>query len=304
MKKKIPIIIISIIFSIILWGTISLSGEYYSNVEVPLKIIDLPNGYTIGSELPSKILLKLKGEGWKLFSVNIGKDVTYDVSVKKGTGAKDLKLMDHLADNRWILSDLEVIDIIPQKITCTIEKKIKKKLLVSADLNLDFKAGYGLATPITIEPDSVIVEGPGSLLNSIESVKTKVVRLSSLDKRTIKNISFADLLGSVFDTKFVSITLDIQRIVDKQFDGINVDIIDVPPDRDVILLPNKIDCSVRGGIDILGKLHDEDFKAYVYYRDIVLDTLGSIVPRLDIPNNTSLIYIKPGHVRYIIKKFR
>ena len=304
MKKKIPLIIISIIFSIIVWGTISLSGEFYSNIEVPLKIVDLPNGYTVGTHLPSKVSLKLKGEGWKLLSVNIGKDVMYDVSVKKQSGEKELKLIDHIADNRWIISDLEVIDITPVKIDCMIEKKIKRKLPVSADLNLDFKAGFGLASPIIIEPDSVYVTGPGSVLSKIESVKTNLVKLSSLDKRTIKNISFSSLTGSSFDTKFVSITFDVQRIVDNQFNDINIEVLDVPPDRDVVLLPNKIGCSVRGGIDVLGKLDSKDFKSFVYYRDIVFDTLGTIVPRLDLPANTSLIYIKPEHVRYIIKRYR
>ena len=90
MKKKIPIIIVAVIFSIIVWGTISLSGEYYSNVEVPLKIVDIPDGYTVGSKLPKNVLLKLKGEGWKLFSVNIGKDISFNVSVKQGTGTKKL----------------------------------------------------------------------------------------------------------------------------------------------------------------------------------------------------------------------
>ena len=304
MKKKIPIIIVAVIFSIIVWGTISLSGEYYSNVEVPLKIVDIPDGYTVGSKLPKNVLLKLKGEGWKLFSVNIGKDISFNVSVKQGTGTKELNLADHIADNRWILSDLEVIDIVPPEITCTIEKKIKKKFPVSADLDLGFKPGYALATPVNLDPDSVVVEGPGSVLNSIKAVKTQEVKLLSLDKKTVKSIGFADLPGSVFDTKFVSITLNVQRIVDRQFNDINIEVLDVPPDRDVILLPNKVDCSIRGGIDILGKLDKSKFRAFVYYGDIVLDTLGSIVPQVELPDNTSLMYIKPEHIRYIIKKYR
>ena len=98
--------------------------------------------------------------------------------------------------------------------------------------------------------------------------------------------------------------MDVQRIVDKQFDDINVEVLDVPPDRDVILLPNKISCSVRGGIRILGKLEKEQFRAFVFYRDVVLDTLGSVVPKIEIPTNTELMFIKPEHLRYVIKTFR
>ncbi len=75
MKKKIPLLIISIAFSVIIWGTISLSEEYYANVNVPLRVVGFPNGFSIGSEIPENITIKLRGIGWKLFAVNIGKDV-------------------------------------------------------------------------------------------------------------------------------------------------------------------------------------------------------------------------------------
>jgi len=302
-KKKIPIIIISVIFSIIVWGTISLSSEYYSNIEVPLRIINFPQGYTTSSELPKKVTVKLKGEGWKLFTLNIGKEVTYDVSVKGDSGFKEIKIADYLSDNRWIVSELAVIDIIPGKISCLIERKIKKNIAITADIKLDFKAGFGLSKQITLEPDSVMVEGPQSLLKNLSEVKTKEVKLSSLDKRTIKNIGFAELPGTDFGTNFVTITLEVQRIVDKQFDDITVEVLDVPPGRNVVLLPNKISCSVRGGIEILGKLEKKQFNAFIHYREIVLDTLGSVVPQMDLPANTNLVYIKPDRLRYIIKKY-
>ena len=304
MKKKIPLIIISIAFSVIIWGTISLSEEYYANVNVPLRVVDFPIGYTIGNKIPENITIKLRGIGWKLFSVNIGKDVTYNISVNEDSGFKQIRLMDHLTDNRWMLSELDIIDIVPNSLSFSIERRIQKKLPIVADLSLDFKAGYGLAKQIVIEPDSVVIDGPQSVVNSLTEIKTKAIRLSSLDRFTVKNIDFIYLPGTSFETRFVSVNFDIQRIVDKQFDDIDVEVLDVPPDRDVILLPNKISCNVRGGIDILGKLEKDQFRAFVFYRDVVLDTLGNVIPHIEHPVNTTLKYIKPERLRYIIKKFR
>lgn len=304
MKKKIPLIIISVVFSIIIWGTISLSEEYYTSVDVPLQITGIPKNYTIGTEIPEKITLKLNGEGWKLLSVKIGKDVSYKVSVNNDSGFKNLKLMDYLTDNRWMLSELNIMDIIPTSVSIKLERSVRKKLPIVADMVLDFKAGYGLAKEVKLTPDSIVVSGPLSLLKILKEIYTQQIKLSSLDRSVIKNTGFAPLPGTTFETDFVAISLDVQRIVDKQFDDINVDVLDVPPDRNVILLPNKISCSVRGGIDILGKLEKDKFRAYIFYRDVVLDTLGSVVPKVEIPDNTSLQFIKPEHLRYVIKTFR
>jgi hypothetical protein len=303
-KNKIPLLIISIAFSVIIWGTISLSEEYYANVNVPLRVVDFPNGFSIGSKIPENITIKLRGIGWKLFAVNIGKDVTYNISVSGDSGFVQIKLMDHLTDNRWMLSELDIIDIVPNSLSFSIERRIKKKLPIVADLNLEFKAGYGLAKQVVLEPDSVVIDGPQSVVNSLTEIKTKEIKLSSLDKLIIKNISFIYLPGTSYGTKFVSVNLDVQRIVDKQFDDINVEVLDVPPDRDVILLPNKISCNVRGGIEILGKLEKNQFRVFVFYRDVVLDTLGNVIPHIELPVNTTLKYIKPERLRYIIKKFR
>ena len=61
MKKNLHIIILSVIFSAILWISISLSNDYYATVNVPLKLINFPTGYSTASSLPEDISVKLKG---------------------------------------------------------------------------------------------------------------------------------------------------------------------------------------------------------------------------------------------------
>ena len=88
-----------------------------------------------------------------------------------------------------------------------------------------------------------------------------------------------------------------------QIDDIEVEVLDVPPDKEVILFPNKIGCSIRGGIEVLGRLSKENFKSYIFYKDVVLDTLGSILPQIESPKNTVVLFTKPERLRYVIKSF-
>ena len=73
--------------------------------------------------------------------------------------------------------------------------------------------------------------------------------------------------------------------------------------RNIVILPNKITIGVKGGIEFLGKVTPDQFKVSVNYRNIVLDTLGSVMPDIQMPPNLSLIYVKPERLRYIIKKY-
>ncbi|MEE9449409.1 MAG: hypothetical protein V3V72_05090 [Ignavibacteriaceae bacterium] len=303
MRKKLYIFIAAVLFAIIFWGSISLSGSYYANIDVALKLFDFPDGYTTGSNLPDNVSIKLKGEGWKLVTLNIGAESEYRVSVESDSGLKYVNLYNNLANNRWILSETEVIDINPDTIAFFVERIVSKKVPVLVDLGLEFKTGYGLASNILVAPDSVIVSGPVSIMKDLKKISTVRKSLSSLDNKKVVNINLPKTTGITYNSKLIEVTLDVQRIVDKQFDNIPVDVLDVPQDISVVLLPNTVGCSVRGGVNVLGNLNEDQFKAYLFYSDIVSDTLGSVVPHLELPENTSLMFIKPERVRYIIKTF-
>ncbi|NNG27475.1 MAG: hypothetical protein HKM87_08110 [Ignavibacteriaceae bacterium] len=303
MRKKLYIFIAAVIFAIIFWGSISLSDSYYATIDVALKLVDFPEGYTTGSNLPENVSIKLKGEGWKLVTLNIGAESEYRISVESDSGLKYANLYNNLADNRWILSETEVIDIKPDTIAFIVERIVSKKVPVLVDLRLEFKPGYGLAGNILVAPDSVIVSGPVSIMKDLNEIFTVRKSMSSLDVKKVLKINLPKSAGITYSSNLIEVVLDVQRIVDKQFDNIPVDVLDVPKDISVVLLPNTVGCSVRGGVTVLGNLNEDQFKAYLYYSDIVNDTLGSVIPHLELPKNTSLMFIKPERVRYIIKTF-
>ncbi|RKY91406.1 MAG: hypothetical protein DRQ13_11495 [Ignavibacteriae bacterium] len=303
MRKKLYIFFAAVIFAIIFWGSISLSDNYYATFDVALKLVDFPGGYTTGSNLPDNVSIKLKGEGWKLVTLNIGAESEYRVSVESDSGLKYVNLYNNLADNRWILSETEIIDIKPDTIAFFVERIISRKIPVIVDLSLEFKPGYGLANDILVVPDSVIVSGPLSIMKELKEIPTVRKSLSSLDNKKVVNINLPKSTGITYNNNEIEVVLDVQRIVDKQFDNIPVDVLDVPQDISVVLLPNTVGCSVRGGVNVLGNLNNDKFKAFLFYSDIVNDTLGSVVPHVELPENTSLMFIKPERVRYIIKTF-
>ncbi|MGA7720690.1 MAG: hypothetical protein WCA84_05880 [Ignavibacteriaceae bacterium] len=303
MKKNLHIILISFLFSIILWVSISLSNEYYTTIEVPVKIIDFPSGYSSGSSIPEKITIKVRGKGWKLIALNISTLKDYIVPVGQMTGKRIINLYNFLAENPWLSSDLEVISVTPDTISFYIEKISVRKVPIIPNLDVKFRAGYGLASPIKIQPESTYVYGPVSFLSKLEFVTTESFGKDELDSRTVKKIALKSIQGMSYRDDAVIASLDVQRIVEKSFDSLIVHVIDIPKDRNVVLLPNRINISLRGGIEVLGKIDTSQFNAYINYREVVMDTVGSIIPHIDIPENISLIFIKPERLRYIIKKY-
>ncbi|NWG29410.1 MAG: hypothetical protein HXY48_12855 [Ignavibacteriaceae bacterium] len=303
MRKKIYIFIASVIFAVILWGAISLSDLYYTNIYVKLTLTNFPQGYTTGSPVPEKIKLRVRGQGWKLVSLNIGPEAEFRVSVGGDSGMQQISLYNYIETNRWLLSDVDIINLHPDSIKFFVEKIISKKLLVTSGLDIEFKPGYGLATDITFTPDSITVWGPKSLLSRMNEIRTIGRIPGPLDSRTATVAGLPSLRGFTYSSNSIDVILDVQRIVDKQFDNITVIVLDKPSTREVVLLPNTVNVNIRGGIVILGKLKPEDFRAFVRYQNVVQDTTGSVSPEILLPKNVTLQFLKPERLRYVIRSF-
>lgn len=303
MRKKINIFVASLIFATILWGSISLSDVYYTNINVKLALTNLPQGYTTGTTLPEKINVRVRGQGWKLLSINVGPETEFRVALDKDSGSHSVNLTKYLETNRLLFSDVEIMKIYPDSINFFVERVITKKLQVVSGLDLNFKPGYGLASEIIFKPDSIFVSGPLTYLKGMNAIRTESKTFTSLDSKTETEIGFSKLQGFSFSTNIVDAQIDVQRIVDNQFEEILVEVIDMPIGKEVVLLPNKISIQVRGGIEILGKLKPNQFKAYVKYQTLVQDTTGSVKPEISLPENITLQYTKPDRLRYVIRSF-
>lgn len=303
LPKNLHLIIISVIFSVIIWGYISLSSDYYAIIEVPLKLVNLPKGLSSGTKMPDKIIVKVKSKGWKLISMNLTAQSEFVVPIAVDSGFRFINLNNYLSENNWLSNDMQVMDIIPDTISFYVESTITIKLPVAANFNLNFKPGYGLATEIKFVPDSVLVTGPKSILKKMKTIATERKTFSDLSDKIVELIELKKLRGFTYSTDNVSMSLDVQAIIDKSFEEIPVKILNAPPDREIILIPNTISVSVLGGIEVLGKLSASDFSAGLEYSEVVSDSTGTVAPIVDFPENTQLIYIKPERLRYVITKF-
>jgi hypothetical protein len=302
-RKKLNIFLASVVFSIILWGSISLSDFYFTNIDLKLTLTNFPKGYTTGTQLPDKVVLRVKSKGWKLVSLNVGPESEYLVPVAKDSGWQTLNLYNFLESNKWLISDVDIISVQPDSIKIFVERIASKKVPLDPNVELKFKPGYGLATNMILKPDSVVVSGPLNYIKPLYELKTENRTIGPLDTKTVSELNLPRRQGFNYNINKVTVFLDVQKIVDKQFDNITVSVSGIPLGKEVVLLPNKIAVNVRGGIEILGKMTEDQINARVKYQDLVSDTTGSIEPLLQMPKNVILQYIKPERLRYIIRSF-
>lgn len=303
MKSKIISIIFISFFSIVLWVFVSLSEEYFTSLNFPVKISGIAENKSLSSQSVDEVQLNLKGQGWQLAQLTFGLSPDFIINSRNNIGTQTVTLKNEIESNAWLSSNIQVLSINPEKINFSVENITRKKVEIEPDVDLEFKPNYGLVSDISVSPDSVIISGPESLLSKIEKVFTEKKELTDIDRNVLESISLQKINFVEISQEQTALKFDVQKIVDKTFENILVEIRGVPASRQLVLYPAKVDIVLRGGINLLGKLNSSDLKAYVYFSQALSDTSGGIEPYFEIPAFTTIINKIPGKLEYIIKQF-
>ncbi|MFN3780643.1 MAG: hypothetical protein ACK4SO_00535, partial [Candidatus Kapaibacteriota bacterium] len=168
------------------------------------------------------------------------------------------------------------------------------------ELDIDIKPRqYFIVTekPI-VKPELITIKGKSNIIESIEKWKTVKVTLEDVYKPMQLEVPLKDTLLSQITpvpTK-VMVYVDVDLALDKVIYDVPIRIEEgsLPPNH--ILEPMYISVAIRGGIN---KMIEQDFlipDAKVTYSQIINDTIGIIVPQVEVPPGFTLLSIDPPYL--------
>jgi hypothetical protein len=171
-KKNWKAILLCVFAATVFWFFNALNKNYSANIGFTIVFDYDQDKFIPVNDLPEKIRLNVSGNGWDLFRRSLGLKVPPLViplerpaEVKKivGSGLPPLfsAQLEGLQIN-FVLTDTIFIDINPKV------KRIVKLALDSVEQYL--QPNYGVVSPVTIVPDSILVEGPESLIQALPAV--------------------------------------------------------------------------------------------------------------------------------------
>ena len=303
MKKKVVTISLITIFSIGLWVSVALSEMYITTVEVPVRFTDLPRNYSVGSSSADNVYLQIKGKGWVLAKLSLGGNNEFNVSVHRRSGRYRSDLSNFIDANSWLAESFQVLEIAPAQIEYEIERVNSKRVPVVQNFKLDFKPGFGPASKIIIEPESVEISGPSNLLQKIDTIKTKFREFTDISDNVKLDLPLDIPNGITTTNTECTLEFEVQKTADKTFESILIETRNVPPNQELILFPAKINVVLRGGINKLGKLTNDDVKAYVDFWTALKQEGKTIEPIVEYPPFTTLTGTQPKKLEYIIKQY-
>lgn len=303
-SKHWHIILATILFAILLWASVSMTYEYTTFVSLPVQLKNLPANSALKKTLPKSVTMKLKGTGWHLLKYTITSEKIFLIDASYFSKSSIVYTNYIISDYFLLPPEITLLDSSPDSIALEIDVSSEKKVKVIPDVDVEFSDGYGQIGVASILPDSVVIRGAKSILDTLNEWTTEKKNFVEISKPLNTTLKLTEPLQYILNLEQseINYSINVQPFAEKTFPGINIEIRVLPPNREVILIPPKLDVIIRGSIDMLADFSSENIKAYIDYQYLLADSTGYIQPEIIIPDGLKIVRKQPDQFQFIIRK--
>ena len=303
-KDRFKFFFLFVLLSFIFWFSTKLSNTYQIEQSFSIHWNNIPKGIVLNHD-SSELVLSITASGieilwYRLFKNKINLVLNKNIFIGKeafvSIDNERFNIQQQLFDNT-ILNQITtpVIKIAYARLGV-------RKVKITSEPILKFRAGYLSDSPLTISPDSLLVRGSQDVLDTLTIVKTVSFIMEDVFESFQKVIALENLTNLQFDIKEVNIKQEVSRYSEKQF-ILPIEIINIPKSVKVKLFPPTGTLKATMPLTLLNGFNARDFMLVVDYELILKNELTHLPIRLvKQPSQVKKVIWEPKTVNYLIRK--
>ncbi|WP_423127455.1 CdaR family protein [Gaoshiqia sp. Z1-71] len=296
----------------VFWFLNALNKEYSVELPFPVRFTNLPKNKVLVSDLPDHFILKVNSYGFILLQHKLSlafSPLVFNVNELTGNKMENSDHADYAITSKQYISkissqvskELTIIDIQPDTLFFRFDRIVERKIRVKPEVSYELGKQHFLISEITSDPDSVLVSGPETILDTLKFIKTKPYNFKELNQTTQRNMGLTEHRGLTYKEKRVSATIPVEEFTEKHL-VVPISITGLPEDVQVKLFPDKAKVSFMTGLTHFSEILPSDFKLSVSYKDIQ-NKAELLELRLESqPPHLLSVSVNPNKVEYLIEK--
>lgn len=298
-----------IILSVVFWFMTKLSKEYDSTLEYPVSYINLPEDKLL-QEAPVEVIeIHVKTTGFKLISATFfPTELKIDVSNLNWKSSTDYYLLlsqQRLAIQKQMKTGVEIDFFINDSIYFNLGKLKNKKVPVKPLLDLSYATGFELNGNITTVPDSILISGPESILDTIDFVSTKLLQIKKLNNsidQTIEIERFPSDSNVKLQQKNIKIIANVEKYTEGTLE-IPFEVLNLPENNIINTFPKVVKVTYKVALSNFNKIDFTSFLIHCDYQVSQKNNLSYLIPIL-VEKSPMVKYVRmsPMKIDYIINK--
>jgi len=289
----------------VFWFLVKLSQDYETRWDFSFEYV-LPEQQAFIQKPPEKINATVSGSGWRLMYYSLfhtEQTLVFDLQALPLSVLERRLVIDRLQAS-LTESKLKVIDINLDYIQIIAGTKDSKRLPVRLQYQVNLEPQHRLVSPMRVIPDSVLVTGPASLLDSLQYWPTDSGNIGPLKASHTEIIPLAGQVEKVLDldVEAVELKVEVEPIVEKTIYYVPVTAVNAPDSIRIFPASVTVYCVV--GMSAYQSLGPGDFEVEADLNGIVPSTAQNTVP-LNLtcaPDFVTNVRFTPQSVEFFIQK--
>jgi len=311
--KRVVNFLVCVLIASGFWFLNALSKTYTVKMMVPVTYVGLPTNKILSNKLPDKFELTIKAHGFHILKHKVSflfsplefnvKEMTNNrmmISKRSNFVYPSKTFLTELSNQLSNESEMEILKINPDTLNFNFDKMGHKWVKIKPLVTVDLEKQYQISGNITTHPDSVLANGPQSVLDTLEEIHTTLKRFSSVAKPVEAEITLPKINEIFLDTSNVTINIPVEEYTEEQ---ISVPIIlkNKPSDMIVKLFPEKVKITFQVGLSRFNDINPEDFILSANYNEI---KEGKARLKVTIESFPAYLYdlkVTPEEIEYLIQ---
>jgi len=293
------------------WFLNALNKTYTVKMVVPVSYINLPNNKTLDNQLPEKFELTIKAHGFTIlrhqvsflfmpFEFNV-KEMTNDKMVDSNKSSFAFPARQFLTElTNQLSNEMDILSMSPDTLYFKFGHMGQKWLKVKPMVKVNLKKQYQISGDIKTTPDSVIVNGTQSVLDTMHFVMTNLQSFNSVNRQIRTEASLSKIKEVYFNIQMVVINIPVEEYTEAQL-SVPVVVKDHSPDVNIKLFPEKVKVTFQVGLSRFQEIRPEDFKLSVAFSDIRENKQRLKITTESIPDYLYDLKITPDEIEYLIQ---
>jgi hypothetical protein len=293
-------------FSAVIWVVVQFSKEYTEVLEMPIIYTNLPKDKILVGDTPKTLDLRIKDRGFYIawnrvfpqkITVDIsdasedGKSLVYDLELQKSAILSQLDL------------DYEKVVFLQKNIKISFEQRAVKKVAILSSIDLSFAVGYSALEEIKLQPDSIMVSGAATILDTLEAIKTKSLKINNISNDVKGKVKLET--GNLKEVSLYQEEVNYSVRTEKFTEGkveIPIKLLNVPEGTNVVIFPKDVVIYYQVSLKDFETIDSSSFLVAVDFKN-AKDSDGFLIAQiLEEPTQVNNIRLNEKKIQFVIKR--
>lgn len=288
--------------SFMIWVVTTLSEVYMNEIVVSVQYINLPEDKALTETLPEKWYILAEAKGTALIKHTNFSEKTIVIDYEKLVFNDELRPETQKKHLEEQLDGFTINTINPSVIYFRLEKKAKKVVPIEFIADIEMVQHFYQSEAPLIMPDSMLVVGPASIIDTLKSWKTEPLTLREVNKDYKGDIELRkpDLASLQLSFERVSYWVKVVEFTEKRL-SVPIAILNLPKNMNIFPYPQKVNIKFQVSIEEFDEIGETHFTVVSDFSKINAEQGEKLrVELLDTPPDIKNLTYSPQEIEYLI----